>query len=104
MRQLCRGDERAVLDPHAMVDFIALFEAAQNRNGVLHGRLVDQDRLKTAFQGGIFFDMFPVFIERRGADEVQLAPRQQRLQQISRVHRAFGCSGPDDRMQFVDEQ
>ena len=87
-----------------MVHFIPFFEPAQDRNGVFHGRLIDEDRLKAPFKRGIFFDMFPVFVERRRADEVQFASRQHRLQQIGRVHRAFGRTGPDDRMQFIDEQ
>ena len=45
-----------------------------------------------------------VFVQRRGADAMQFAARQRRLQQVAGIHRAFGLSGADDGVQFVDEQ
>ncbi len=104
MRQLRRGDQRAVFDPDSMVDFITFLETPQNGNGVFHGGLIDQNSLKAALQGRIFFDMFPVLVERGCPDQVQFSPGQHRLQQISRVHRAFGGAGSHDRMQFIDEE
>ena len=35
---------------------------------------------------------------------MQLAPRQRRLEHVRGVHRAFGFTGADQRVQFVDEQ
>jgi hypothetical protein len=48
--------------------------------------------------------MLAVFIERARTDTVQLAPRQRRLEQVGRVHRALGRARADHRVQFVDEQ
>ena len=87
-----------------MVDFIAFLQAAQDGNGVLHGGLVDQDCLKAAFQGRVLFDVLSVFVQRRRADQMQLASREHRFQQIGGIHCPFGCSGSDDRVQFVDEE
>src|SRR5881628_2410784 len=37
------GNERAILNAHTVVDFIAGFEAAQNADGIFNGRLIDYD-------------------------------------------------------------
>jgi hypothetical protein len=63
-----------------MVHFVAFFEAAQDRNRVFYRGLIDQDRLEAAFESGIFFDVFAVFIERRRADTVKFAARQHRFE------------------------
>ena len=72
--------------------------------GVLHRRLVDEDRLEAAGERGVLFDMLAVFVERGGADAVQLAARQRRLQQVRGIHRAVGLAGADQRVHLVDEQ
>jgi len=48
--------------------------------------------------------MLAIFIERRGADAVQLAPRQRGFQQIGRIHRPLALARPDQRVHLVDEQ
>ena len=48
--------------------------------------------------------MLAIFVERGGADDVQFAARQSRLEQISGVHRAFGFARADDHVHFIDEQ
>ena len=67
-------------------------------------RLVDEDRLEAAGEGGVLLDMLAVFVERGRADAVQLAARQRRLQQVRRVHRAVGLAGADQRVHLVDEE
>ena len=67
-------------------------------------RLVDQHRLEAALQRGVLLDVLAVLVERGGADAVQFAARQHRLEQVAGVHRAFGLAGADDRVQLVDEQ
>ena len=47
---------------------------------------------------------FAVLVERGGADGVQLAARQHRLEHVGGVHRAFGGARADDRVQLVDEE
>src|SRR5262249_28809056 len=98
------GNQGGVFDTHSVVDFIALAQTAQDRDRVLNRRLIDQHRLETALQGGVFFDVFAVFIERGGADAMQFTAGQHRLEQIARVHRAFRFAGADDRVQFVDKE
>ena len=48
--------------------------------------------------------MLAVLVERGRADGAQLAAREHRLEQVARVHRAFGLAGADDGVQLVDEQ
>ena len=48
--------------------------------------------------------MLFVLIQRRGADGAQFAAGQRRLEQIAGVHRSFGLSRADHRVQFIDEQ
>jgi hypothetical protein len=77
---------------------------AQDRDGVRDGGLVHHDWLETPFEGGVLLDVSPVLVERRRADAVQFAPRQQRLEHVARVHGAFRSAGADDVVQLVDEQ
>ena len=73
------GDNGAICNFHAVVHLIALLQAAQNGNGILHVRLVHHYRLEPALQRRVFFDVLAVFIQRGGTDAVQLAPGQHGL-------------------------
>ena len=87
-----------------MVLLVLLLEAAQDRHRVLDRRLVDEHRLEAAGKCCVLLDMLAVLVERGGADAVQLAARQRRLQQVRRVHRAVRLAGADQRVHLVDEQ
>ena len=73
------GDDGRVCDLDAVEDLVALLQAAQNRNRVLHRRLRDQNGLEAALQSRVLFDILAVFVQGRGADAVQLAPCQHGL-------------------------
>ena len=88
---------------HAVVHFVLLLQAAQDGDGRLHARLADEDLLEAALQRGVLLDVLAVFVERGGADAVQFAARERRLEHVARVHRAFGLAGADHGVQFVDE-
>ena len=98
------GNQRSVLNLNAVVDLVALLQAAQDRDGVLDGRLVHHDRLETAFQCRVFLDILAVLVEGRRADAVQLTARQHGLEQVARIHRAVGLARADDGVQFIDEE
>ena len=104
IRQHGRGHERGVLELDAVMDLVALAQAAQDADRVLDGRLADHDRLEAPLERGVLLDVLAVLVERRRADGVQLAARQHRLQHVRRVHRAFGGAGADDGVQLVDEE
>ena len=103
VRQHRRGDERGVLDAHAVVHLVALLEAAQDRDGVVDRRLAHVDLLEAALERGVLLDVLAVLVERGRADHAQLAAREHRLDHVAGVDRALGAAGADDRVQLVDE-
>ena len=104
VRQHGGGDERGVLDAHAVVHLVALLQAAQDADGVLDGRLGDVHLLEAPLEGGVLLDVLAVLVERRRADHPQLAAGQHRLDHVAGVHGALGRAGTDDRVQLVDER
>src|SRR5690606_37008136 len=98
------GDDRAVLNPHAMMHFIALLQAAQNADRILDARLVDENRLETTLQRGVLLNVLAVFIERRRADHPQFAARQHWFEHVAGIDRAFRRTRANDGMQLIDEQ
>ena len=103
VRQGRRGDDRAVGDADAVMDLVLLLDAAQDRDRVLDRGLADEDRLETPRQRRVLLDVLPEFVERGGADAMQLATCEHGLQHVGRVHRALGLAGADERVQLVDE-
>ena len=99
-----RGDDGGIGDAHAVMDLVFLLDAAQDRDRVLDRRLADEDGLEAPRQRRVLLDMFAVFVERGGADAMQFAARQRRLQQVGGVHRAVRLAGADQRVHLVDEQ
>jgi len=87
-----------------VVDLVALLEAPQNGDGVFDAGLVDDDRLEAALEGGVLFDVLAVLVEGGGADAVQFAAGEHRLEKVAGVHGAFGLPCPDDGVEFVDEE
>ena len=98
------GDERGIADPDAVVRLVALLQAAQDRDRVLHRRLVDEDGREAALERGVLLDVLAVLVERRRADAAELAAGEHRLQQVRGVDRTLGRAGADDRVQLVDEE
>ena len=82
MRKRGRGQDRRILDAHAMVHFIAFFQPAKNRNRVFYARLAHQHRLKTPLQRGIFLNIFFVFVQGSRADGPQPPACQRRFQHV----------------------
>ena len=87
-----------------MIYFIAVLDATQDGNGILHGRLIYHYRLKPTLQGLILFDIFPIFIHGGGTDAVQLTSRQHGFQHISGIQRALGLAGAHNGVQLVDKE
>ena len=104
MGQFRGGDDRAISHFHTVVNFVALFEATKNRNGVFLTGLGHQYFLETALKRCVFLDVFPVFVQGGGAYAVQLSPCQRRLEHVTGVHGAFGFAGADHGMDLIDEQ
>ena len=67
-------------------------------------RLVDLDRLEAALEGGVLLEVLAVLVERGGADGLQLAAGEHRLEDRRGVDGALGGAGTDERVDLVDEQ
>jgi hypothetical protein len=104
VRQHRGRHESGILELHAVVGLVALPEAAQDADRVLHRWLADDDRLEAALERRVLLDVLPVLIERRRANGVELAPRQHRFQHVRRVHRALGRARAHHRVELVDEE
>ena len=74
---------------HAVVRLVGAPQAAQDRDRLLDGRLLDGDGREPARQRAVALDR-AVLGQRGGADHAQLAAREQRLEDVGGVHRALG--------------
>ena len=99
-----RRHQRAVADPHAVMQLVFLLQAAQDRDRILDRRLADEHRLEPPRQRRVLLDIFAVFVERGRADAMQFTAREGWLQQIGGVHRAVGLARADQRVHLVDKQ
>ena len=104
MRQRGRGHDGRIGDLDLVVHFVALLQAAKNRDGVFHRRLVHQHFLEAALERGVLLDVLAVFVERGGAHAMQLTARERGLEHVAGIHGAFGLAGADHGVQLVDEQ
>ena len=86
-----------------MMQFVFLFQAAQDGDGIFHRGLAHEHRLEAPRQGGILFDIFAILIERSGADAMKFTARQGRFQQVGCVHGALCGARSNDCMELVDE-
>jgi hypothetical protein len=73
-----------------VVLFVAVLETQQDLDGVGHRRLVDLDRLEPTLEGRVLLEVLAVLLEGGGADRLQLAPGQHRLEDRGGVDGAFG--------------
>ena len=102
--QVGGGDERLVGDRDPVVRLVLVADALEDLDRVGQRRLFDLDRLEAALERGVFLDVLAVLVERRGADGLQLAAGQHRLEDRRRVDRTFGGAGTDEGVDLVDEQ
>ena len=84
--------------------FVFRTQSFQNQNRFFDRRRFDFHGLETAFERRIFLDVFAIFVQRGRADALQFAAAQSRLDDVRRIHRAFGRTGADDRVQLIDEE
>src|SRR5262249_33296754 len=67
-------------------------------------RRVDDDLLEAPLQRPVLLDVLAVLVQRRGADALDLAAGQGRLEDVGGVDGALGAAGADEGVQLVDEQ
>ena len=102
--QLGRGDQRAVGDRHPVVRLVPVAQPLEDLDRVRDRRLGDLDGLEPALERGVLLQVLAVLIQRGGADGLQLAAGQHRLQDRGRVDGALGGTRPDEGVDLVDEQ
>ena len=91
--QVGRGHERLVGDGDPVVRLVAVAQALEDLDGVGHRGLLDLDRLEAALEGGVLLEVLAVLVERGGADGLQLAAGQHRLEDRGGVDGALGGTG-----------
>ena len=96
--------DRRIGELGVMMLLVFVAKPFQNLNRVLDRRRFDFHGLKTAFERGVFLDVFAILVQRRRADALHLAARKRGLDDVARVHRAFRRTRADNRVQFVNEQ
>ena len=87
-----------------MEALIVVGDALENFERVLHARLVDDDGLEAALERGVLLDMLAVLVEGRRADDLNLAARERRLENVGGVHAALGVARADDVVYLVDHE
>ena len=98
-----RRDDGVVGDGDAVMDLVLFLEAAQDGYRVLDGGLRHVDGLEAPRQRRVLLHMLAVFVQGGRADAMQLPPGKGGLEQVGGIHRAFGSSCADQRVQLVDE-
>jgi len=104
VRQRGRGDDRGVLNLHAVMHFVAFLETAQNGDRVFDSRLADEHRLEAAGEGCVLLDVLLILVQRRCADRTKLAAGKGGLEHVRGVHRPLRGAGADQRVQLIDEK
>ena len=102
--ELHAGAERVVRVADPVVRLVAGGDVAQDAQRLLGACRLDQHALEAALEGRVALDVGPVFGERRGADGLQLAACEDRLEDVGRVEAPLRGAGADDRVDFVDEE
>jgi hypothetical protein len=103
VRQSSCRDDSAVGDANAVVDLVTLLQAAQDTDRVLDAGLGGEDRLESTLEGRVGFDMLAILVQRRCANDTQLAASEEWLEHVAGIDRALGGARTDYGVQFVDE-
>ena len=105
VREHRRRDERRVLELHAVMDLVALAQAAQDADRVFDRRLADHHRLEAALERRVLLDVLRGTRRAWSRRSVCSSPRASiGFSMLRRVHRAFGRAGADDGVELVDEE
>ena len=83
--------------------FVVGRDVAQDLERLVGRGRLHHDLLEAAFEGRIALDVLAVLVERGGADGLQLAARQRRLEDVGRVETALRRTCAHDGVDLVDE-
>ena len=99
-----RGVDGLLGDLDSVMGLVLVAQALDDLDRLRHGGRLDDDRLEAALEGAILLDVLAVLVQRGGADRLDLAAGQRRLEHVRGVDRALGGAGPDERVQLVEEE
>ena len=85
-RHINRCLQHRIRNLHPVMLLIMPFHPLQNLQRHLRTRFFHHHRLEPPRQRLIFLDVLPIFIQRRRPNQLQLSPRQRRLQNVRRIH------------------
>src|SRR5207245_1770303 len=101
--EFARRAQRLVGDLHLVVSLVAVAQALEDLDRLVDAGLLDADLLEAPLQRRVALQVLAVLLERRGADRLQLAAGQRRLEDRGGVDRALGGAGAAEVVQLVDE-
>ena len=93
-----------VLDMGAVEGLVLGAQAHEDLLGILDARLLYEDGLEAARERGILLEMLLVLVERRRTDDLDLAARERRLQDIGGVERALCRTRANECVHLIDEE
>ena len=96
--------QRFVGEMHVMVRLVTVAQAFHNANGLFRGRFGNRKRLEATRQGAVLLEMLAEFFKRGGANNLDFATAQRRLQNGRSVNGAFSGTSTNQRVNLVDEQ
>ena len=98
------GADGGVGEFHVVVVFVVALDTHENVDGLVAVGLFNPDGLQAAFQCRVAFHVLAVVVQSGGANALDLATGQRRLEDVGGVHCALGGPGADQGMDFVNEQ
>ena len=96
--------DRLIGDRDPVVGLVAITQPLEDLNGVRDRRLLDDDLLEATLEGGVLFEVLAELVEGGGANGLQFATGEHRLQNRRRVDRALGGTRSDEGVDLIDEE
>jgi hypothetical protein len=84
--------------------FVACADALEDFHGFFDRRFVDHDGLEAPLEGRVLLDVLAVFVERRRAHALELAPGERGLQDVRGIDGAFSSACADEHVELIDEE
>ena len=87
-----------------VVLLVILLDAVHDGQRIGHAGFLHPDGLEAALKGLILLDILAVLVEGGGADDLNFASGQGRLEDVARVHRALALTRRGDGMNFINKE
>ena len=87
-----------------MVPLQSGLQGPKNAQGRLRIRLLHTDGAEPALQGGILFNILPVFFPGGGPNHLQFSPAQGRLEDVGSVNGPLRCPGTYNGVHLIHKE